>query len=41
MSKYDVIIVGAGHSGLVAGFYLARAGLKVLMLERSHQVGGT
>lgn len=41
MSQYDVIIVGAGHSGLVAGFYLARAGQKVLMLERRHQVGGT
>lgn len=41
MSKYDVIIVGAGHSGLVASFYLARAGWKVLILERADQVGGT
>src|SRR6185312_8743285 len=41
MAKYDVILVGAGHSGLVASWYLARAGWKVLVLERSDQVGGT
>ncbi|MBS0248920.1 MAG: NAD(P)/FAD-dependent oxidoreductase [Proteobacteria bacterium] len=41
MAKYDVVIVGAGHSGLVASFYLARAGWKVLILERGDQVGGT
>jgi phytoene dehydrogenase-like protein len=41
MSKYDVIIVGAGHSGLVASWYLARAGWKVLVLERGDRVGGT
>ena len=30
--RYDAIIVGAGHNGLVAGYYLARAGLTVLLL---------
>src|ERR1700742_5091430 len=41
MSKrYDAILVGAGHNGLVCAFYLARAGLKVLMLERRELVGG-
>jgi phytoene dehydrogenase-like protein len=36
----DVVIVGGGHNGLVAGCYLARAGLDVLVLERSPEVGG-
>jgi len=36
----DVIIVGAGHNGLVAAFYLARAGLRPLVLERRAIVGG-
>jgi phytoene dehydrogenase-like protein len=36
----DVLIVGAGHNGLVCAFYLAKAGLKVRMLERRHIVGG-
>jgi phytoene dehydrogenase-like protein len=36
----DVLIVGAGHNGLVCAFYLAAAGLKVTMLERRHIVGG-
>ena len=39
-SRYDAIIVGAGHNGLVAAGYLARAGLRVLVLERRHVVGG-
>src|ERR1700731_1903903 len=38
--RADVIIIGGGHNGLVAGCYLARAGLDVLVLERSPRVGG-
>ena len=38
--SYDVIIVGAGHNGLVTAGYLARAGLAVLVLERRDVVGG-
>ncbi len=38
--RYDVIIVGAGHNGLVAAGYLARAGRSVLVLERRAIVGG-
>src|ERR1700742_1265032 len=36
----DAIIIGGGHNGLVCAFYLARAGLKVTVLERRHVVGG-
>ena len=36
----DVVIVGGGHNGLVAAFYLAKAGFKPLVLERRAQVGG-
>ena len=38
--RYDAIIVGAGHNGLVCGSLLAKAGQKVLILEAAHQVGG-
>jgi phytoene dehydrogenase-like protein len=39
-AQYDAIIIGAGHNGLVCGSYLAKAGLKVLVLERRHVIGG-
>ena len=38
--NYDVIVIGGGHNGLVNAAYLARAGKRVLVLERRHIVGG-
>ena len=40
MEVYDVIVIGAGHQGLVCACYLAREGLKVLVLERREIIGG-
>ena len=40
MTNRDIIIIGAGHNGLVAAYYLAKAGLKPLVLERRELVGG-
>ena len=37
---YDAIVIGGGHNGLVCGFYLARAGMRTLILERRHILGG-
>ena len=39
-NKYDVIVIGGGHNGLVNAAYLARAGKRVLVLERRHVLGG-
>ena len=39
-NKYDVVIIGAGISGLIAGNYLAKAGLKVFITEQHYAVGG-
>src|SRR5258708_34104347 len=39
-SRYDAVVVGAGHNGLTAAAYLARAGLRTLVLERRGIVGG-
>jgi phytoene dehydrogenase-like protein len=38
--NFDFIVIGAGHNGLACAAYLAKAGAKVLVLERSMQVGG-
>ena len=38
--RYDVIVIGGGHNGLTPAAYLARAGRKVLVLERRHVLGG-
>jgi len=39
-SKYDVAIIGGGHNGLTTACYLAKAGLKVVVVERHQYVGG-
>src|SRR5216110_4000425 len=39
-SKYDVVVIGGGHNGLVNAAYLARGGKKVLVCERRHVLGG-
>src|SRR3954464_421888 len=39
-SHYDVVILGAGHNGLVAASYLGKAGLSVLLLEKNDYIGG-
>ena len=38
--SYDAIVIGAGHNGLINGAYLAKAGLRTLIVERRHLVGG-
>lgn len=40
MAKYDAIVIGGGHNGLVCAAYLAKAGKKVCVVERRHVLGG-
>ena len=39
-SRYDAVVIGAGHNGLTAAFYSPRAGLRTLVLERREVVSG-
>lgn len=40
MDKYDGIIIGAGPNGLTVAAYLAKAGLKILVIEKRYEIGG-
>jgi len=37
---YDCVIIGAGHNGLIAAAYLAKSGIRTLVVEKRHMVGG-
>ena len=39
-SEWDVVIIGAGPNGLITAAYLAKAGLKVALVERRYEIGG-
>ena len=39
-SRYDALVIGAGHNGLIAAAYLARGGMRVCVLEKSDVIGG-
>src|SRR5208282_6471596 len=38
--KYDIVIAGGGHNALILGCYLAKAGVKVCVVERNEKIGG-
>ena len=40
MKQFDALIIGSGHNGLITGCYLAKAGMKVGVLERRDTIGG-
>ena len=40
MEKFDGVVIGAGHNGLTLAAYLARAGLKIAVVERNPHIGG-
>jgi phytoene dehydrogenase-like protein len=40
ISNYDIVVMGAGHNGLTAAAYMAKAGKKVLVLEAKDHIGG-
>ena len=40
MSKYDAIIIGGGHNGLVCASYLSKKGYKILIIEKNEKLGG-
>ncbi len=40
MTTYDGVVIGAGHNGLTTAAYLARAGMKIAVVERNHRIGG-
>ena len=39
-SRHDAVIIGGGHNGLICGAYLAKAGLRVVVVERHDIIGG-
>jgi len=40
MTSFDGVVIGAGHNGLTTAAYLARAGMKIAVLERNRRIGG-